>query len=199
MPSISAIPELRAQAESRLKTLAAFQGHTTADPARLVHELQVHQIELQMQNEVLAETLSQCETLRMKYQDLYDFAPVSYLTLSTMGGIVECNRSASRLLGLTRGQLANRRFQDFFSPDSLVAVQQLMESICSSESMDEMDARNLKLLDAKPLQRYVNAQGRVYIDHASGVQRIRMVLMDVTSLKLATDDVVKAISQFGDL
>ena len=53
----------------------------------------MHQIEMQMQNETLTETLVQCESLRMKYLDLYDFAPVSYHTLDTMGVVVKFSRA----------------------------------------------------------------------------------------------------------
>lgn len=108
--SINAISQLRDQAERRLKTLMPGKAPAASDPHRLLHKLQVHQIELQMQNEALTETLAQCESLRMKYQDLCDFAPVSNLTLNTKGVVVEFNRAAAKLLGLTRGQPELLRF-----------------------------------------------------------------------------------------
>ena len=55
------------------------------------------------------------------------------------------------------------------------------------------------LVEKKPVPRYIDGQGRVYIDPTSQVKRIRVVLMDVTALKMATDDVSNVITNFGDL
>ncbi|MBF0480394.1 MAG: PAS domain-containing protein [Desulfovibrionaceae bacterium] len=72
---------------------------------RLLHELQVHQVELEMQNEELSKARDELETLRARYFDLFELAPVGYLTLGEQGLIVEANLSAATLLGLARGEL----------------------------------------------------------------------------------------------
>jgi PAS domain S-box-containing protein len=83
----------------------------------LLLELQVHQIELEMQNENLRQTQLALEELRdqlgRRYADLYEFAPVGYLTLSESGEIVEANLTATGLLGIERTRCLKHRF-DFF-------------------------------------------------------------------------------------
>jgi len=76
----------------------------------LVHELQVHQIELEMQNEELSRASAQAEAAADKLSKLYDFAPVAYLTLDRKGTIRQVNLSGARMLGLERARLLKRRF-----------------------------------------------------------------------------------------
>jgi len=83
-PKISDDPaELRRRAELRLSGQRSKTppNRTRADNERQLHELEVHQIELEMQNEELLEAREEIEALLEKYSDLYDFAPVGYLTL----------------------------------------------------------------------------------------------------------------------
>jgi PAS domain S-box-containing protein len=92
---------------SELERLRISLGQTD----RLLHELRVHQIELDIQNRGLREAQEQLEASREKYVDLYDLAPVAYLTLELDGTIVEANLAAARLLGHERHLLPGRRLQ----------------------------------------------------------------------------------------
>jgi len=80
---------------------------------KLLHELQVHQVELQMQNEELRLAQIAMEESRDRYADLYDFAPIGYLTLSREGTITEINLTASDMLCVVRKKLLARRFAQF--------------------------------------------------------------------------------------
>jgi PAS domain S-box-containing protein len=80
---------------------------------KLLHELQVHQVELKMQNDELRQAQIAMEESRDRYVDLYDFAPIGYLTLSREGMISELNLTAADMLGVVRKQLVSRRFSQF--------------------------------------------------------------------------------------
>ena len=94
------IKDLRQRAEEEIKaeTLEP-EAMSPAECVRLIHELRVHQIELEMQNEELRQAQDQLAESRDKYADLYDFAPVGYLTLDERGLIVEANLTAATHAG----------------------------------------------------------------------------------------------------
>src|SRR5687768_560905 len=107
--------ELRRGAEARLRSgrksepSRARLPKSEADAQRLLQELQIHHIELEMQNAELQEARNRMETLVEKYTDLYDFAPVGYFSLDEQGRILEVNLTGAALLGLERSRLINRR------------------------------------------------------------------------------------------
>ena len=116
MPRTSDDPaELRRRAELRLKDQQSKHppNQSDADNQRQLHELEVHQIELEMQNEELREAREAMEALLEKYTDLYDFAPVGYLTLDREGIIREANLAGASLLGIARSALINGRIRAF--------------------------------------------------------------------------------------
>jgi len=108
---------LRQKAEDFLrKTDQDIGAMPVQDVQQLVHELQVYQIELEMQNEELRRTQQELEASRDRYSALYDFAPVGYLTLDRAAVILEANLTAARLLGTARGALLRQRLTDFIVP-----------------------------------------------------------------------------------
>jgi len=98
---------LRKAALAKLATMPSIELDTHAKN-ELLHELQVHQIELEMQNETLRQAQQALEESRDSYMDLYEFAPVGYLTLNEDGLIKNINLTCSILLGKERKQLLNK-------------------------------------------------------------------------------------------
>ena len=114
--------ELRRQAEEIIRdTSGVALQHLTAllpaDAQRLLHELQVHQIELELQNEELRQAQTGIETARARYFDLYDLAPVGYFTLDETGLILEANLTGANLLGAERAALVKQPFIRFVVRD----------------------------------------------------------------------------------
>lgn len=96
---------------------------------KLIHELEVHQIELEMQKEELILAKEEAEMAVKKYAELYDFAPLGYFTLTNSGTVVELNLAGSKLLGKERSKLVNSQFSYFLSNDTKPVFNQFLESV----------------------------------------------------------------------
>ena len=97
----------RAEAQVRARDVAQPAQLTPAQTGQLTYELQVHQVELEIQNEELRQTHAVLTASQARYFDLYDLAPVGYLTLSGNGLIQEANLTAATLLGVAAVRLAS--------------------------------------------------------------------------------------------
>ena len=98
---------LRVDAERELERVVPDAAPPTE---RLWHELQVHQIELEMQNEALRQNRIELERSRDLYFDLYEFSPIGYLTLTRSGLIAAANLTVVTILGVERQKLLAKRF-----------------------------------------------------------------------------------------
>jgi two-component system, cell cycle sensor histidine kinase and response regulator CckA len=147
------------------------------EPQRLLHELQVHQVELEQQNEELRQVRAELESALEKYTDLYEFAPVGYLTLDRRGIVQSSNLTGAGLLGTGRSALTGRLFQDFLVPSERPAFATFLENACSSQSKGIFDG-SLSTKSAPPVFLHLEALGA-----ASG-QECRLALFDVTESRL---------------
>src|SRR5271157_3652571 len=119
-PGDAAELRLRAEEMARVKSASWPENIDPLSPEetrRTLHELRVHQIELEMQNEELRRVQVELEDSRASYVDLYDFAPVGYCTLSEQGLILKANLTAASLLGVPRSALVGERFTRFIVPE----------------------------------------------------------------------------------
>jgi two-component system cell cycle sensor histidine kinase/response regulator CckA len=187
-PNISDDPaELRRRAEGRLSEQRKSQRSkpgdqkSEADTVRVLHELQVHQIELEMQNEELKEARDKMEALLEKYTDLYDFAPVGYLTLDHEGVIREANLAGASLLGIARSALVDRRFGLFVSPADRPVFNAFIEKVFKSGAREECDV-SLLMKGRPPLD-----VGMEAIAFESG-QTCRVAVTDITERKRVEAD-----------
>ena len=110
--------ELRQRAEARVREGAVrtpkdLEALSPTQTWRLLHDLQVHQIELEMQNEELRRTQLELDAARERYFGLYDLAPVGYCTVSESGLTLEANLTAARLLGVARRAMVAQPFSRF--------------------------------------------------------------------------------------
>ena len=135
LPSDRARPNpatLRKRAEARLEKeksdrIAASNAalgagsdtasYATEQQARLLHELEVHQVELEMSNEALSQAYDEADALHRKYADIYDFAPIPYFTLDAQGVIVQYNLAGAIMLDVLRSQPRPHRFAAFVKPE----------------------------------------------------------------------------------
>ena len=112
------IKKLRRQAEERLREKSGdVSAPAPDDTQKLIHELEVHQIELEMQNEELRKTQEKLVESRDKYTYLYDFAPVGYFTLDEKALIRQVNLTGADLLGIQRIKLIDTKFSHYISPE----------------------------------------------------------------------------------
>lgn len=135
------LEELRQRASDAIAAGAGASpdGSAPADLSALVYELQVHQVELEMQNQELRDTQVELSETIDRYRDLYDLAPVGYLTLDSSGTIHEANLMASELLGMARSGLVGRALPGFLSQVDADALHRHLQEALSSESRQQCD------------------------------------------------------------
>ena len=178
--------ERRRRAEARLrdqqeKGAKGGPSKSQADTQRLLHELEVHQIELEMQNEELSEARDKLEVLLEKYTDLYDFAPVGYFTLSQAGEILEANLAAASQLGLARSALITQPFRFFVSPASRPVFDAFLKRVLEGGIREECDLI-LLVGGKKPFD------ARIKANRCESGEACRITVSDVTAEKRAEAD-----------
>ena len=130
--------KLRKKAELKLKEKQKKSGATEEEleNKKLLHELQVHQIELEMQNEELRQAYETAETALKKYTMLYDFAPVGYFSLEQDGSISELNFTGAEMLGEKRFSLIGSNFRLFIADASKKVFDNFFSRIFTREGKD---------------------------------------------------------------
>jgi PAS domain S-box-containing protein len=172
--------ELRRRAEAqfgaRRTDATAGDTHLAPETHRLLHELQVHQIELEMQNEELERSRSEVEEGLARYTDLYEFAPVGYLTLNREGEIRQVNLTGARLLGLDRSHLVGKRLAILVDADSRPAFNTFFTKVFETGSKESCEVVVRPEL-ASPFAVEFSATS------AAGGQECRVVATDITARK----------------
>ena len=180
MRKVNPSPEtirLRRQAEDRLraKALAPTQLSTQDEIQRLYHELQVHQVELEIQNEELRQSKNEVDEVLERFVDLYDFAPVGYLTLDHKGTIRAVNLTGAALLGEERARLIGRPFK-FFVASAEPNIAGFLERVFAGAGKEYCEA-TLRSAGKAPLSVRIEA-----LASESG-DECRAAIIDVTELR----------------
>ncbi|MGY6216623.1 PAS domain-containing hybrid sensor histidine kinase/response regulator [Methylolobus aquaticus] len=157
-------------------------GSSDADIRKLLHDLQVHQIELEMQNAALQETGVRIEADREHYTDLYELAPAGYLTLDCSGAIRQCNLAASRLLGAAREELKETRLSAFMTGSSLSPFNGFMTRVFESRGEHSITVAVQPLPAVPPIHLHLTA----LLDTVGETCRVAMI--DVSTLKRNEDN-----------
>ncbi len=130
---------IKQQGEECIKSL---QENT--DYQALVHSLQMHQIELAMQNEELKRSKAETEEALSKFYDIYDFSPIGLLTLDTKGHIIEANLTGATLLGMARGSIMNKRFRNFVMPKDRRQFDEFYKKALETSAKETCELKLLK-------------------------------------------------------
>lgn len=169
---------LRQRAEQQLTQQYPMPSSLEADVKKLLHELQVHQIELEMQNEELLIAQAEAEANLERYAELYDMAPVGYLTLGRDGVIHRINLKAARQLGIFRAQLNQQRFPAFIGADSLPVFNDFLAGVFAGQTVKHCELTLLPGSPSAPLIVHVEAI-------ANGDDQLcHLVLIDITDRKV---------------
>ncbi|MGZ8551047.1 MAG: hypothetical protein ACXWV2_10315 [Chitinophagaceae bacterium] len=132
---------LRLKAEEKLKKQSPKAGVKVleSDTKKLLHELQVHQIELEMQNEELRQANETAEEALRKYTMLYDFAPMGYFTLDSDGSICELNFTGAEILGDKRYSLINSNFKLFVAEASKSVFNKFFKNVYAGNAKESCE------------------------------------------------------------
>ena len=147
---------------------------------RAIHELRIHQIELEMQNEELRRAQLELDVARARYFDLYDLAPIGYLTLSLSGVILQTNLAAVTMLGVSRAVASGRAFARFIHHED----QRVLHTLLTSVRAAEPRAAELRMLRYDGTQLWAHLTVALATNEAGGIER-RVVLTDITARKQA--------------
>lgn len=175
--------ELRYRAEEKLnehRDKAEENSTLDADTQHLVHELEVHQIELEMQNEQMVQQQKEMEVMLNTYADLFAFAPMGYFVLTQDGTIRSANITGTQLLGKGLSDLINRRFGVFIAPQSRPIFNAFLEKVFANAKKETCEIV-LQKNGAAPLLAHMEAVGN------DDLETCRAVIVDITERKHAED------------
>lgn len=187
--------QLRKKAEEILKNKSpkVNSAPSEADLLRLVHELEVHHIELELQNEELKLARERSESIAHKYTSLYDFAPIGYFTLSNEGEILELNLIGSKMLGKDRSFLKNKPFGRFIQDKDIPAFNQFLEKAFKTKTKEAIDIMVMGIGNS-PM--YAQLTAIVDEEHENNCL---LTVMDITGRKKVEADLDEVVRQLNIL
>jgi PAS domain S-box-containing protein len=195
--------ELRGLAERNAKAPGSEDTDNLSpeETRQMLHELRVHQIELEMQNEQLRATREELEASRARYFDLYDLAPVGYCTLSEKGLILEANLTFAALLGVARNTLAGQAFSGFvFKEDQEVYYRQRRHLLkippAGLELTGQPPAWELRLVKKDGARFWAQLEASA-VWSEDGTRILRVAISDITMRKRAEEEREKLQAQLS--
>ena len=189
--------ELRKRAEEALQGQQDDDRELSQEEMQnLIHELRVHQIELEMQNEELRRAQLEIEASRNRYSDLYDFAPVGYITVSEKGLILEANLTICSMLGVDRNFLIKKPFSRYITNETqdtfFLHRQKLFET-------KDKQTYGLKLLNKDDTPFDAQLECIAIEDDRGNITQIRAAITDITDRKMAEEALRESEEKYRDL
>lgn len=162
--------ELLAERISKIQT-----PNSEFEVLKLIHELEVHQIELELQNEELILAKAAEKKVYDEYIDLYDFSPSAYFTLSIAGKIIGLNLTGAKMLGMERSYLKNSNFSNYLAIDNQVAFKSFIDTVVLKKKSETFE---LKLLARDKKTRHVHMSGAL----REGMDQVFLTVTDISDL-----------------
>jgi two-component system CheB/CheR fusion protein len=169
--------------------------HTDLDPSRLVHELEVRQIELETQNDELHVARRDIEAALQRSTQLFEFAPIGYFVLSVDGIIAEVNLAGARSVGAQRTKLAGRDMAWFVADADRRAFARFLSRVIQSRG-EATECCELALVAHGGCERHARITGTMLVE-AGAVPRLLVALEDITERKRA-ESALRAESRHKD-
>ncbi|MBD3256780.1 MAG: PAS domain S-box protein, partial [Candidatus Lokiarchaeota archaeon] len=187
---------LRQRAEEVLQKRPEEMEEIPAEDVQdLVHELKVHQVELEMQNEELRRAQRELERSRDRYSDLYEFAPVGYVTVSEKGIILEANLTAVTVLGVERGRLIERPLTRFIAKDDQDIYYHHRQELFETR---EPQTCELRMVKEDGSRFWARVESQVSMD-SEGEVVCRATLSNITERKQAEATILEEHERLGNI
>jgi PAS domain S-box-containing protein len=189
---------LRKKAEKKLRnrSKAELKEFPAEEAARLIHELQVHKIELEMQNEELRRAHVALEKSRTEYSDLYDFSPVGYFTLDKNGLILQANLTGAGLLGIERSHLIKKPFIQYIAKNyhDLFFLHRR-----NAHDTKERQTCEIKIRRKNGTEFYAQMESIAVKDSDGNFSQCRTVVTDISQRKRFMEELMESETRFRTL
>jgi PAS domain S-box-containing protein len=189
--------ELRKRAEEALQGQQDEDRELSKEEMQhLIHELRVHQVELDMQNEELRRVQLEIEASRNRYSDLYDFAPVGYITASEKGLILEANLTICSMLWVERNFLIKKPFSRFITNETQDTYYFHRQKLFETKGKQTSE---LKLIRKDGTQFEAQLESIAIEDGKGNITQIRAAITDITDRKMAEEALRESEEKYRDL
>ena len=190
-------PELRKQAEKSLQRQPEDVRNLSEQEMRhLIHELRVHQIELEMQNEEVHRIQLELEASRNRYSELYDFSPVGHLTLSEKGQILEANLTICSMLGVERSRLIGKPLYSYITKETQDIFYLQRQKLFETKTKQICE---LKLLKKDGAQFDAQLECIAIEDDEGNITQTRSVISDISKRKRAEAKLLESQERYKTL
>jgi PAS domain S-box-containing protein len=190
MESITSLEALKKRAQDLLHsdTHPHVKSHTNSEVSKLIDELTLYQIELEVQNEDLIKSHLELEVVYAKYTNLFELAPIGYLVLDANGSIKEINNAGAFLLGIKQLSLINQNFTRYVAFDWQLIYANYCQFLKDTLAVHKCE---MKLFKKNSALFHAIIEGRAIINPNNGEKDLIITLTDINHRKQAEDSIAE--------